>query len=265
MRSKGMAAQGCGSQTTGEKRPRPAHAAKHAVSGAKRLRVAVVGADDPTCVAVRHALAPHADRWTLLFFPTLHRVSRITHHAPRPPRVVLAAVGAPPLPGPGLITELKLLWPSSRLIVLLDPVDAHLAFSSLLAGADGCLVEPLARHDLAGMIERAAKGLPALCVDAQAAIIAEAHRHARAAGCASASGGNSPAAGAGPCALDAREDQVLACLQQGLLYKEITGRLHISHALLRKLQHRIFLKLHAANRAEAVEHWHSANLSPRDL
>jgi hypothetical protein len=82
----------------------------------------LVGADDPSRAAARDTLAPHADRWTLFFYPT-------ADHASRPPHVVLATVGAPPLPGPGFITELKLLWPSSRVIVLLDPADAHLAYS----------------------------------------------------------------------------------------------------------------------------------------
>ena len=36
--------------------------------------------------------------------------------------------------------------------------------------------------------------------------------------------------------LDSREEQVLACLEEGLLYKEITERLHIGLPLLRKLQ-----------------------------
>ena len=56
--------------------------------------------------------------------------------------------------------------------------------------------------------------------------------------------------------LDSRETQILACFEQGLLYKEITERLHISYWVLRKLQRRMFERLKAANRAEAVRHWH---------
>jgi LuxR family maltose regulon positive regulatory protein len=55
--------------------------------------------------------------------------------------------------------------------------------------------------------------------------------------------------------LSYREEEVLACLGEGLLYKEIAERLHLSHTALRKCQHRLYVKLGAQNRTEALNHW----------
>jgi DNA-binding NarL/FixJ family response regulator len=70
----------------------------------------------------------------------------------------------------------------------------------------------------------------------------------------------SRAAGACQCALNHREEELLAYLDEGLLYKEIENRLHLSHTALRKCQHRIYAKLGAQNRTEALNHWREKRL-----
>ena len=55
--------------------------------------------------------------------------------------------------------------------------------------------------------------------------------------------------------LTPREQEVLALLAQGLLYKEIADRLNVSYATVHKLQHKIFIKLHVSNRTEAAIKW----------
>ena len=42
---------------------------------------------------------------------------------------------------------------------------------------------------------------------------------------------------------------------QGLLYKEAADKMGISYAVVHKLQHKIFVKLNASNRTEAVNKW----------
>jgi len=66
---------------------------------------------------------------------------------------------------------------------------------------------------------------------------------------------SSQVAGACQRALNHREEELLACLDTGLLYKEIEERLHLSHTALRKCQHRLYVKLRAQNRTEALNHW----------
>ncbi len=60
-------------------------------------------------------------------------------------------------------------------------------------------------------------------------------------------------------ALNQREQAVLAALTDGLLYKEIADLIGISEAMVKKLAHQLFNKLHAGNRAEAANRWKSIN------
>ena len=55
--------------------------------------------------------------------------------------------------------------------------------------------------------------------------------------------------------LTQREYLVMEHLAKGLLYKEIADRLKISYAVVHKLQHKIFIKLRATNRTEAIAKW----------
>lgn len=52
--------------------------------------------------------------------------------------------------------------------------------------------------------------------------------------------------------LSDRENEVLELLADGLLYKEIAGRLFIGHGTVRQHIHNIYEKLHVHNRTEAV-------------
>jgi DNA-binding CsgD family transcriptional regulator len=62
--------------------------------------------------------------------------------------------------------------------------------------------------------------------------------------------------------LTAREEEVVALLGDGFYYKEIDVRLGISQALVRKLQHNAYRKLHAQNRTEAISRWHQLRARP---
>ena len=53
-------------------------------------------------------------------------------------------------------------------------------------------------------------------------------------------------------ALSPREEEVLALLSQGLLYKEIALRLGLSHGSIRTYVRRIYEKLHVRSRTEAT-------------
>jgi DNA-binding CsgD family transcriptional regulator len=65
------------------------------------------------------------------------------------------------------------------------------------------------------------------------------------------------AASAARSSLTVREIEVIKYLAKGLLYKEIADKMGISFAIVHKLQHKIFVKLHVGNRTEAINHWNS--------
>ncbi len=188
---------------------------------------------------------------------------------PYPPDVVLIALRGSGLSGLGCVRRLKALVPGLPVVVISERCDGAAIGQCCMAGADGCLTKPIAPEDLAWAVSEAAQGVRVLCGRAQGGAIeyirhiAEA-RPARTAASplALALGAKSPPTGAGSCRLNAREELILACLEEGLLYKEITDRLHISYSLMRKLQRRIFKKLHAANGAEAIQRWHTRGLEP---
>jgi len=55
--------------------------------------------------------------------------------------------------------------------------------------------------------------------------------------------------------LSEREQQVLALLAEGLLYKEIGDRLGITVGTIKQHIHRMYDKLHVQNRTEAVNRY----------
>jgi DNA-binding CsgD family transcriptional regulator len=62
--------------------------------------------------------------------------------------------------------------------------------------------------------------------------------------------------------LGSRELQVLARLEAGKAYKEIAIGLSVSESLVHKLVHRVFLRLCAHNRTEALTRWSACCACP---
>ena len=55
--------------------------------------------------------------------------------------------------------------------------------------------------------------------------------------------------------LTRRENDVIRCFSNGLLYKETADALNISYSAVHKHQHKAFLKLRVSNRSEAIRKW----------
>jgi DNA-binding CsgD family transcriptional regulator len=62
--------------------------------------------------------------------------------------------------------------------------------------------------------------------------------------------------------LGSRELQVLARLEAAKAYKDIAIELSVSETLVHKLVHRVFLRLCARNRTEALAHWWACSACP---
>jgi len=144
----------------------------------------------------------------------------------------------------GIECAIRLLasHPEMRTIVstsLRDPAFIHHAVT---AGIDHCLIRPL-RYDqcLASMRFVSCKACAA--------------KNSRGPKFSPAGVAKKPNGLGRNASIDSREELVLKFLADGLLYKEIADRMGVSNAVLKKLQHRIFLKLNAQNRTQAVNHW----------
>ena len=151
--------------------------------------------------------------------------------------LMLVDIAVPDICGLRLVTEFRTQIPLLEAIVVTHLRDPFLIRQALTVGASQFLIQPvhiaqciaalrLAFYHLLGRMGE--RGLTA----------------------------SSPNQGGGTShygkLLDSREQQLLQCLAEGLLYKEIEQRLCFSHPILRKLQTSLYRKLDAQNRMEAV-------------
>jgi DNA-binding NarL/FixJ family response regulator len=140
-----------------------------------------------------------------------------------PVRIALVGLSLPDLCGIQCIQALRLFRPNLRIILTAAAnTDPSVLRRALAAGADTCCLKPLHAEQCLAILRAAA----ARCVPHHSAF-----------------------------RLTEREEQILQCLAEGLAYKEIGERLAIGVPLLKKLQQRIFKKLHAHSRVLAVNKW----------
>ena len=137
------------------------------------------------------------------------------------PDVVLMDVEMPGLNGIECTKRLKSITPEIRVIMVTGQHAVNVMNDSLRAGADAYLLKPVTTDQCLATIKFALG-------DKKAADLL----------------------------LSEREHQVMKCLVQGLLYKEIGDKLGLSYSAVHKHQHKIFLKLGVNNRSEAIEKWH---------
>ena len=141
-------------------------------------------------------------------------------------RIVLVGAALPDRCGIQLVRELRARQPGLGIILASKTaLDQVMARRAVAAGANECCLKPLKAEQCLLLLRVVA----ARCVPEHPAV-----------------------------PLTEREEQILCCLAEGLAYKEIADRLAISLSLVKKLQQRIFKKLHAHSRVLAVKKWHQA-------
>lgn len=137
------------------------------------------------------------------------------------------------------INLFKRLVAGLKIIIVLGAGDTDLLESSLRSGADNCLVKPVKAAQYLATLRFAARGQNENMAKSQEIQPAILHRNTQ-----------------GKCVLlNQREEKVMSCLAEGLLYKEISDKLGISYPMVHKYQHSAFRKLHAGNRSEAIRAW----------
>lgn len=229
---------------------------QRAASGAAHgLRIALVADDAETRLTACRMIQAQRDRWTLSAY-TPHRLPAICDRPYRntaatagpapPPHVVLIALRDGDLSGLDCLRNAQALAPNLPVVVISGPCDGATIAQGCRTKVNGWLVKPITPDGLAVAVKEAAQGRRFLCATAQTALMDYLGRQ-RAAGLSKSQSEGTPR-------LTTREQQILACFEEGLAYKQIPDRLHISYSMVRKLQRRIYQKLHAANRTEAIRH-----------
>jgi len=201
-----------------------------------RFRAAIIVADPVECQRIAGVMESSA------WFETVDRYAfaeeAIIGLAHSPADLLL--VNIPPA-GSGRLPSLRRLFlkvPAPIRILLTEAWDPSVIVEAVAIGAVGCLTRPFTLHALVATI---AFGMCRPCL---AASMDQPTRE---------DGRNSARMSARY--ITAREALLMRPMADGLLYKEIAKSLGVSYSAVHAMQHKVYLKLGARNRAEAVRNW----------
>jgi DNA-binding NarL/FixJ family response regulator len=154
------------------------------------------------------------------------------------PEVVLMDINLPGINGVECVRQLKQLIPETQSVMLTVYEDTDNIFAALAAGAAGYLLKRTKSAELLEAIREVRRGGSPMTTHIARKVTQSFQR-------------------AGPSAqatenLSEREQQVLDCLSQGFLYKEISEKLGVSYETVHTYIRRIYEKLQVRTRTEAV-------------
>ena len=154
------------------------------------------------------------------------------------PEVVLMDINLPGINGVECVRQLKQLLPQTHVIMLTVYEDTENIFNALAAGAAGYMLKRTKSAELLEAIREVHRGGSPMTTHIARKVTQSFQR-------------------AGPSSqptenLSEREQQVLDCLSQGFLYKEIAEKLGISYETVHTYIRRIYEKLQVRTRTEAV-------------
>lgn len=155
-----------------------------------------------------------------------------------PPTVLLADINLPGMSGIELVAKLKAQLPKLQVLMLTTYEDSDLIFESLRAGASGYLIKNMPPAELVQAIEQVHAGGAPMSMQIARKVVSFFQQ-------------TRPAAPELE-GLTKREQEILALLAKGYLYKEIADQLGITLSTVRAHLHAVYEKLHVQSRTEAV-------------
>lgn len=154
------------------------------------------------------------------------------------PDVVLMDINLPGMNGVECVRQLKLTIPKTQVVMLTAYEDTENIFDALAAGASGYMLKRTPRAELLDAIKDVLNGGSPMTTHIARKVVQSFQKK-----------GESPQPTEN---LSAREQEVLDCLSQGLMYKEIAEKLGISYETVHTYIRRIYEKLQVRTRTEAV-------------
>jgi DNA-binding NarL/FixJ family response regulator len=147
-------------------------------------------------------------------------------------------INLPGINGVECVQRLKQIIPESLAVMLTAYEDTENIFNALAAGAAGYLLKRAPRQEILDAIKEVLEGGSPMTTHIARKVVQSFQK-----------GGVSkkPAEN-----LSQREQEVLDCLSQGFLYKEIAEKLGISYETVHTYIRRIYEKLQVRTRTEAV-------------
>jgi len=156
-----------------------------------------------------------------------------------PPEVVLMDINLPGLNGVECVRQLKEKLPKLLIMMLTVYEDTENIFNALAAGASGYMLKRTPRAELLDAIREVHRGGSPMTTHIARLVVQSFQK---------------PVQAPDPAIehLSPREQEVLDCLAQGLIYKEIADKLDISYETVHTYIRRIYEKLQVRTRTEAV-------------
>jgi len=154
------------------------------------------------------------------------------------PKVVLMDINLPGMNGVECVRKLKQAAPEILVVMLTAYEDTENIFNALAAGASGYLLKRAPRTELLEAIREVNNGGSPMTTHIARKVVQSFQK---------IGASTQPAEN-----LSTREQEVLDCLSQGFLYKEIAEKLGISYETVHTYIRRIYEKLQVRTRTEAV-------------
>jgi DNA-binding NarL/FixJ family response regulator len=155
------------------------------------------------------------------------------------PDVVLMDINLPGINGVECVRRLKQVAPGIQVVMLTVYEDTENIFNALAAGAAGYLLKRTSTPELLESLREVNRGGSPMTAHIARKVVQSFQKPATAASEAAED-------------LSPREREVLDCLSQGFLYKEIAEKLGISYETVHTYIRRIYEKLQVRTRTEAV-------------
>lgn len=198
---------------------------------------AVVVEDDPSVRDILTTWLQEAEGFACLgVFPDVE--TALPQIAKAKPDVALVDINLPGLSGIECVRRSKPVTPKTQFVMLTVYEDSNHIFDALTSGATGYLVKTTSREGLIAALREVHAGGSPMSSNIARKVVQSLQQPKNA----------SPASDE----LSKRENEVLALLAQGYLYKEIADAIGISHQTVNTYVRRIYEKLHVHSRAQAV-------------
>jgi DNA-binding NarL/FixJ family response regulator len=154
------------------------------------------------------------------------------------PDVVLMDINLSGMSGIECVSRLKQQTPKVQVLMLTTYEEGDLIFQSLRAGANGYLLKNMPPSELVTAVEQVQAGGSPMSLHIARKVVSHFQQI------------KTPSSEVEK--LTKREQEILALLAKGFLYKEIADQLGISLSTVRAHLHAVYEKLHVQSRTEAV-------------
>ena len=162
------------------------------------------------------------------------------------PKMVIMDINLPGMSGIDCIRILKEKCPDMEFVMVTIYEDGEQVFEALSAGAGGYLLKKTRPDKLLEALQELYEGGAPMSAGIARKVVHSFQRRERQGNAAAATENKHLQT------LTAREQEILLLLSKGFFYKEIASQLGIATATVKQHIHRIYDKLHVANRTEAI-------------